>query len=425
MTGLALGIDIGTTGVRIAATERDSTIIAMSEALIAAPMLDFGRRYQDPQIWWDATEAALNAVLDKIDRSSIRGIAIDGTSGTILPVSDDGTPLGLASMYDDYAEASDLARVTAAAPMDSAARGASSPLARALPLQNTADLAYIIHQADWIAGQLSGRFNVTDENNALKTGYDPVTRQWPAWIAATGMRTKYLPAVVPAGTRVATMTADAAAKFDLPEDTAIVAGTTDGCAAFLASGASLPGDGVTSLGTTLTLKLLSSTPVFAPQYGIYSHPIGDAWLAGGASNSGGQAIMAHFTREEIESLTPLIDPGKPTGLDYYPLARPGERFPINDPDFAPRLEPRPSEPLRFLQGMLEGIAGVEALGYRRLAELGANPLATIRTVGGGAVNEKWTEIRLKALGVPARPTASPHACAGVARLAWRGIDAAP
>ena len=183
----------------------------------------------------------------------------------------------------------------------------------------------------------------------------------------------------------------AAAKFDLPDETAIIAGTTDGCAAFLASGASEPGDGVTSLGTTLTLKLLSAAPVFAPQYGIYSHRIGDTWLAGGASNSGGQAIMAHFSRDEIERLTPLIDPDKPTGLDYYPLARPGERFPINDPALAPRLEPRPAEPRRFLQAMLEGIANIEALGYRRLAELGANPLATIRTVGGGAVNETWTQ----------------------------------
>jgi sugar (pentulose or hexulose) kinase len=424
MSGLALGIDVGTTGVRIAAIERNADIVAMSEAAIAAPLLDFGRRYQDPRIWWDAVESALDTLLDKIDRSRIRGLAIDGTSGTILPVARDGTPLGLASMYDDHAETSDLARVIAAAPMDSAARGGSSPLARALPMQAVADLAHMIHQADWIAGQFSGRFDVTDENNALKTGYDPVTRQWPSWISASGMSARYLPSVVPAGTRVATITADAAHRFDLPEDTAIVAGTTDGCAAFLASGASEPGDGVTSLGTTLTLKLLSATSVFAPEYGIYSHRMGDVWLAGGASNSGGQAIMAHFTREEVERLTPLIDPNTPTGLDYYPLARPGERFPINDPSLAPRLEPRPSEPQRFLQAMLEGIANVEALGYRRLAELGANPLATVRTVGGGAVNEKWTEIRLRALGVAARPAASPHACVGVARLAWRGINAA-
>ncbi len=106
----------------------------------------------------------------------------------------------------------------------------------------------------------------------------------------------------------------------------IVAGTTDGCAAFLASGASEPGDGVTSLGTTLTLKLLSATPVFAPQFGIYSHRIGDQWLAGGASNTGGAAIAKYFSREEIARLTPLLDPDHPTGLDFYPLASPASAF---------------------------------------------------------------------------------------------------
>ena len=149
---------------------------------------------------------------------------------------------------------------------------------------------------------------MTDENNALKSGYDPVTRAWPDWIATTGFDPSLFPRVVPAGTRIGTILPDMAAQFGLPSDTAIVAGTTDGCAAFLASGATEPGDGVTSLGTTLTLKLLSDTPVFAPDFGIYSHRIGDQWLAGGASNTGGAAIGKFFSKDDIARLTPLLDP---------------------------------------------------------------------------------------------------------------------
>ena len=81
-------------------------------------------------------------------------------------------------MYNDVAEAKDVAAVAAVAPNDTAALGSTSPLARALPM--TALASRIIHQADWIAGRLSGRFDVTDENNALKTGYDPVARRWPS-----------------------------------------------------------------------------------------------------------------------------------------------------------------------------------------------------------------------------------------------------
>lgn len=416
MKEAVLGIDVGTSGVRIAARGRDGALLAMGQAPLAAPLVDFGRALQDPNLWWEALTAAFAAT--DLEQVHVLALAIDGTSGTILPVNDAGKPLGLASLYNDVAEADHVVRVAHVAPAEAAARGATSPLARIMAMPPE---ARILHQADWLVGRLTGRFNVSDENNALKTGYDPVTRQWPEWIAKTGVDLARLPKVVPAGTRIGTLLPDVARHFGLSADAAVVAGTTDGCAAFLASGASQPGDGVTSLGTTLTLKLLSSTPVFAPAYGIYSHRIGEQWLAGGASNSGGAALSAHFTKDDIARLSALIDPDVPTGLGYYPLPKPGERFPINDPAFAPRVTPRPKEDHIFLQGLLEGIATIEAEAYRKLAELGASPLTSIRTVGGGAGNAAWTKIRLKALHVPELVSSSEHAAMGVARLAWRGI----
>jgi sugar (pentulose or hexulose) kinase len=412
-----LGIDVGTSGARIASRGRDGALLAMSTAPINAPLADGTRRLQDPQLWWKALQQAF-AALD-LKNTRVLALAVDGTSGSILPVDDKGDPLTLASMYDDVADAELLNRVAAFAPPETAALGSTSPLARALAMEPSAK--GILHQADWIAGKLSGRFDVTDENNALKSGYDPVARRWPEWIAKTGFDLKRFPKVVPAGERVGSIMPDVASQLGLPTDVAVVAGTTDGCAAFLASGANDAGDGVTSLGTTLTLKLLSATPVFAPQFGIYSHRIGNQWLAGGASNSGGGVLASLFSRDDIVRLSALVDPAKPTGFDYYPLARPGERFPINNPQFAPRLSPRPNEDHLFLQGVLEGIAAIEAQGYAKLAELGASPLASIRSVGGGAANAAWTVIRLKALSVPAKNAESEHAAMGTARLAWRGI----
>jgi D-ribulokinase len=420
MADAALGIDVGTSGVRIAAASREGELLAMASAVIAAPIQMGVRILQDPNLWWDAITQAFGT-LDLRDHD-VRAIAIDGTSGSILPVDEEGRPLGMASMYNDLAEAADVQRVLSVAPQETAARGGSSPLARALQMQVGA--ARIIHQADWLMGKFCGRFDASDENNSLKTGYDPVARVWPGWIARTGFEPMLLPQVFPAGTKMGAILADVAGIFRLPGDTAIVTGTTDGCAAFLASGAAEAGDGVSSLGTTLTLKLLSDRPVFAPQYGIYSHRIGDQWLAGGASNSGGGALRKFFTAEQIAKLTPLLDPATPTGLDYYPLPQTGERFPIADPHFAPRIEPRPADDRLFFQGLLEGIAAVEQLGYQRLAELGASQLASIRTVGGGAANAAWTKIRLSKLGVPEKAAASEHAAMGTALLAWRGLDAA-
>lgn len=417
MAEVVLGIDVGTSGVRIAASDRSGQLVAMASASIAAPLQNFGRLMQDPQLWWQAIEEAFRAL--DLKGHQVLALAIDGTSGTILPVDENGKPLGLASMYNDVADSGAVTKVKGVAPAETAALGSSSPLARALEMP--ANAPRILHQADWLMGRFLGSFSVSDENNALKTGYDPVTRSWPAWISATGLDVKRLPRVIAAGEAVGKIQSELARTLGLPTDVTVVAGTTDGCAAFLASGASQPGDGVSSLGTTLTLKLLSATPVFAPQYGIYSHRIGDQWLAGGASNTGGGVLKSFFTSEDMARLTPLLDPAVSTGLDYYPLAKPGERFPIADPAMEPRVSPRPADERQFFQALLEGIASVEALGYRRLAELGASPLISIRSVGGGAANDAWTKIRLRALGVPALAATSEHAAMGTARLAWRGI----
>ncbi len=417
MIEVVLGIDVGTSGVRIVARDRGGALKAMASAPMIVPLVDFGRALQDPELWWQALQDAFKA-LDLKD-CRVLALAIDGTSGTVLSVDAGGNALGLASMYNDVAEDAFVRRIKTVAPPETAAHGATSALARLLPMQE--DAFCVLHQADWLLGRFCGRYDVSDENNALKSGYDSVQRAWPKWISDVGGDVQKLPQVLPAGTRVARILPAVASAFGLPDDVEIVTGTTDGCAAFLASGAHEAGDGATSLGTTLTLKLLSSMPVYAPQYGIYSHRIGDQWLAGGASNCGGAVLRQFFSADDIVRLTPFMDAKVATGFDYYPLPHAGERFPINDPGMLPKLTPRPPEDHVFLQGLLEGIAEVEALGYRRLAELGASPLRSIRSSGGGAGNDIWTAIRLQKLCVQSLPSASQHAAMGTARLAWRGI----
>jgi sugar (pentulose or hexulose) kinase len=143
---------------------------------------------------------------------------------------------------------------------------------------------------------------------------------------------------------------------------------------------------------------------------------------GGASNSGGAVLRTLFSDERIRQLTASLRPDRPTGLDYYPLPAPGERFPVNDPDLPPRLEPRPGSDGLFFQGILEGIARIEAAAYKRLASLGAPAPRSVLTLGGGAGNPGWTRIRERMLGVPVRTARVTQAAFGAALLALnRGI----
>ena len=409
----ALGIDIGTSGVRAAVLDGEGREVRSAARRFA----DADKRA--PVAWL----GALDAVLGELDLTNIGAIAVDGTSGTLVGLDADSAVVAGPLMYDDRTDDADLiSRIDAAAPATSAARGAGSGAAKALRLLAEPGVVRVAHQADLLVHALTGRADVTDESNALKTGYDPVARGWPDWLEAVGLDRARLPAVHPVGAPLAPVSGKVAARFGLPAEAVVVGGLTDGCASFLATGASKPGEGVTALGTTLTLKTLSDRPVFAAEYGIYSHRIGAMWLAGGASNTGGAVLAQHFAPAEIERLSGGIDPAVNAG-EFYPLAKPGERFPIADPALEPVLPE--GEGAALLHGLLEGVARVEAMGYARLAELGAPAIARVFTVGGGAANPVWTAIRARRLGVEMATPRSPDAAVGTARVALahlRGLE---
>ncbi len=421
MHGFVIGLDLGTSGVRAVAVDASGQILGMGAARLPPSKATGARREQSPEDWWNGCRAALDELGEKIDLSGAKAIAVDATSGTILPVDHHNRPLAPARMYDD-ADTGELApQIKKLAPRESAAHGATSPAARALEWTKLPRLHCIVHQADWINGCLGATDWKTDENNALKTGYDPVSRCWPDWLRGFGLSPGLLPEVVPVGTPIGHVSGQAALALGLPEGITIAAGTTDGCATFLASGATLPGEASTALGSTIVLKLLSDRPIFAPALGIYSHRLGDTWLAGGASNCGGKTLLQFFTPDQLSTLEASLEPSKPTGTDFYPLPSVGERFPVSDPNLAPRLTPRPADDKVFLQGIYEAFARVEQTGFAKLAELGGPALRSVRHAGGGSKSAAWMTLRAKSLGVPLAPAWCEEAAAGAARLAWRSL----
>lgn len=94
---------------------------------------------------------------------------------------------------------------------------------------------------------------------------------------------------------------------------------------------------MTSLGSTLAIKLVSRVHVADARFGVYSHRLDDVWLVGGASNTGGAVLRQLFTDDQLAALSEHIDPAVPSPLDYYPLPKKGERFPVSDPDMMPRF----------------------------------------------------------------------------------------
>jgi len=364
----------------------------------------------------------LKQLFAQIDPSEVAAISVNGTSGTVLLCDEAGQRVADALMYNDASCTGQAEQIKAIAPQSSGAHGTGSGLAKLLYLQNKYPTATrLLHQADWIAGQLCECFDITDEHNALKTGYDPQAGKWPNWLQQLGVNTRLLPKVVSPGTAIGTLKTGLYKRYELNPDCLLVSGTTDSIAAFLATGASKPGDAVTSLGSTLVLKVISESPISAPELGIYSHKLGNYWLAGGASNTGGAVLSHYFSQSQLDALTPLLTPEKPTGLNYYPLLQAGERFPVNNPTLEPRLEPKAASEVEFFQAILEGISQIEQDGYNKLHQLGATYPTQVVTAGGGSKNSGLNTIRQQLLGVPVHSAQFSEACYGSALLAKRGF----
>jgi sugar (pentulose or hexulose) kinase len=408
---VAIGIDIGTSGVRAVAVDDTGFPLASAAATFAV-----AHEMRSPVVWWRCVESCFSELGQKCALDVVEGVAVDGTSGTLVALDAQDAPLGDASLYNDICSDGEImAAIASVAPAASPARGATTPLGRAVVLSHLTGVHQIVHQADWIAMRLGDGKAVSDENNALKTGYDLRAERWPGWIETAGLDRDLLPQVVRAGTVIGLVGA-AGCRLGLPPTAKIHAGTTDGCASFLATGAQRIGDAVTALGSTLVLKIACDRPIDAAEYGIYSHRVGNVWLAGGASNTGGAVIRALIGDHRLDELTRKLDPSHPTGLDYYPLLKPGERFPVNDPAWPPRLSPQPKDDVLFFQAILEGIAAIERLGYETLVRLGAPNPRSLRSVGGGAANKAWAAIRQRALSIPFEVPLSQDAAVGAAAL---------
>lgn len=411
-----LGIDFGTSGAR-------SCVIDAEGAIRAQDSHDFGtlQEHEYADTWRDALWDLIAALPPAI-RSQLAAIAIDGTSGTVIACDDTLKALHAPLLYNDDRAQNEAAQIQTLAPAGHPAAAVTSGLAKVLWLKRRLGLAgsrVYLNQADWLSGLLTEQPGFTDYHNALKLGLDFDTLDWPDWVEHLADR-RALPRPVAPGSFVAALSRPRARYLGVDAGCRVHAGTTDSIAAFLAAGVNQSGDAVTSLGSTLVLKLLSDTRVESIEHGVYSHWFGTRWLAGGASNAGGAVLRQFFDDGQLAALSARINPDLASPLDYVPLPRRGERFPVNDPELAPRLSPRPADDGEFLHGLLESLARIEAHGYGLLAKLGASPAKQVMTAGGGANNSAWTRIRTRRLGVSVRRATQTEAAYGTALLARDG-----
>ena len=431
---LFMGIDTGTQGVRALICDETGNVYA-AQSTSFARLNDSetdGRYEQDPAVWWEALYASVLSCTNQLkgtrrSAKDIRAIAIDGTSGTILPVDKNGNPLTNAIMYNDMRAKEESKSINQAAAGHEAKLGMrfnpSFALPRILWLRRNRPDVYenahkLIHQTDYLVGKLCGEFGVSDYSNALKTGYDLIDERWPDFIEDIGIDANKLPRVGTPGMQIGTVSAVVAEQLGLSTDTALVAGCTDSYASALAAGAVHVGDWASILGTTLVLKGVSGNIVIDPTGSSYSHklPTGN-WMVGGASNVGGRRLSEQFDAAEFESYNQKAENIAPSGVLIYPLTGKGERYPFFDPDAQEFVLGDTSNKSVLFTAVMEGVGYTERLAYELNLRMGIPVGEVIYTSGGACKSDAWLRIRASILNRTLKVPSTVDAAMGMALMA--------
>jgi len=356
------GIDVGSGGVRVVILDDDGDLVCRSVRPLAPGMRpgDGAHLLDDGAM----VETALVTLADAcVGGVPPEAVSVSSTSGTLCFRDARGRAAAEAVAYDDSRHGVGLERVAA--------------WHRRVPAASR-----VIPPGDAVLEALGAEPGQTDWTSALKLGWNPVAR---AWSPAGAVEESFLPDPVVPGTVCGRMGSGTVAPGAL-----LVRGVTDGCAMQLASGPPRPGDWSISLGTTVAWKTAAlGDPPELPA-GAYVHRLSEeVWLPGAASNTGGGVLQALEPGADLEAKD--RDAVLPSQLAAYPLARPGERFPVVDPHFAGFGLPSQDHPA-FHAAILEGTGYVIRYGIEQLLGRGISDWDTFRITGGGARSTTWMTV---------------------------------
>jgi D-ribulokinase len=442
-TDYVIGVDMGTQGVRALAVDSNGTVIACSSVSLPSETLrtaTHGVFEQDAEQWWHTTCTVLSKIGEQLAMASVspeavKALCIAGTSGTFVPLDSSHRPLRPALMYSDNRAVAEADRCNSILSDLTTKLGYRFNTSFALPKllwlyehepESWARTALIAHQVDYIVGRLTDVWGVSDYTNALKTGYDLLADSYPPEIASDfGISLERLPQIVRPGRPVGRLVPSIASTLRLSPKLLVVTGLTDGCASQFAAGTTDPGEWVSSLGTTLTIKGVSAELVKDPIGRIYCHRHPEhGWLPGGASNTGGEVLAQRFPDADLAACDTRATRLVPTSLLVYPLVRHGERFPFVAPDAegftAGKSDMLLSNPDLIYGASLEGVALLERLAYEVVSDLGVPIVGPIRTIGGAARSDLWLRIRASVCNRPFIVPERAGAAMGAATLAAAG-----
>ena len=409
-----IGVDVGTTGVKTVAISPEGQVIAKAEEAYPLSTPRPGWSEQDPEDWWLATEATLEA-LAAVGVDDVRGIGLSGQMHGLVCLDERDKVLRPAMLWNDQRTGAECAEIEKRIGLERliqltgnrALTGFTAP--KILWLRHHEPDVYsrisrILLPKDYVRLRLTGEhaIDVADASGTLL--FDVADRSWSEEVTeALEIPRSWLPRALESPEISGQTSAGVV----------VAAGAGDQAAAALGVGVDRPGPLSVVLGTSGVV--FAALPSFAaePQarVHVFCHAVPGAWHAMGVMLSAAGSMQ--WFRDSLaigEAFADLDDqaaewaPGS-EGLFFLPYLA-GERTPHADPDARAAfvgLSLR-HDRAAMVRAVMEGVAYGLRDSLELLSELGVRSVGG-RASGGGARSRLWLSIVASTLGLPLELTA--------------------
>lgn len=410
-----LGIDIGTSGVKVVLVDGDQVIVdqATSTLTVSRPHALWSE--QNPTDWWDATCKAVKS-LDPHNRSGVKAIGLSGQMHGATCLGDKDQVIRPAILWNDGRSGPDCAVMMNQMPAladiagNLAMPGFTAPKLfwmRENEPENFSATQKVLLPKDYVRLLMTGDYASDMSDSAGTLWMDVGARNWSADILAlTGLQEKHMPELFEGSQATGTLRSNIANDWGIPA-VPVAAGGGDNAAGAVGSGTISHGEGFLSLGTSGVIFLADQSYRPNPKSAVHTfcHALPDLWHQMSVTLSAASAVdfVAKITGFETPSdlYAAAAVANRPSESVFYLPYLSGERTPHNNPNAKGAFFGLTHDDDRttLAQAALEGVAFALGDGLDALKQSGAN-VSSLSVIGGGARSHYWGKILASSFGIP-------------------------